>query len=100
MVKGDFGPHFVWGVSSAAFQTEGACDAEGKGRSIWDVFTTQKGKIKDAHHARTACNFYQGYQEDIALIRTLNIPNFRFSIAWPRIFPEGVGQPNPKGLDF
>jgi len=100
MVKGDFGPHFEWGVSSAAFQTEGAWDAEGKGQSIWDVFTTQKGKIKDAHHARTACNFYQGYQEDIALIRTLNIPNFRFSIAWPRIFPAGVGRPNPKGLDF
>jgi len=100
MVKGYFGPHFEWGVSSAAFQTEGAWDAEGKGQSIWDVFTTQKGKIKDAHHARTACNFYQGYQEDIALIRTLNIPNFRFSIAWPRIFPAGVGRPNPKGLDF
>lgn len=100
MVKGDFGPHFEWGVSSAAFQTEGAWDAEGKGQSIWDVFTTQKGKIKDAHHARMACNFYQGYQADIALIRTLNIPNFRFSIAWPRIFPAGVGRPNPKGLDF
>ncbi len=100
MVRGDFGSEFEWGVSSAAFQTEGAWDADGKGRSIWDVFSTRKGKIKGAQHACTACNFYHGYQEDIALVQALNIPNFRFSIAWPRIFPEGVGQANPRGLDF
>ena len=100
MVKEDFGPHFAWGVSSAAFQTEGAWDVDGKGPSIWDTFTNRKGKIKNGQHARTACDFYHNYPEDIALIRALNIPNFRFSIAWPRIFPEGVGQPNIKGLDF
>ncbi|MFC7522784.1 GH1 family beta-glucosidase [Parapedobacter sp. GCM10030251] len=100
MVKEDFGPHFEWGVSSAAFQTEGAWDADGKGPSIWDVFTNRKGKIKGAQHACTACNFYYGYQQDIAWVRKLNIPNFRFSIAWPRVFPKGVGKPNLKGLDF
>lgn len=100
MVRAEFGSEFEWGVSSAAFQTEGAWDAEGKGHSIWDVFTGRKGKIKDAQHARIACNFYHCYREDIALVRALNIPNFRFSVAWPRIFPAGVGQPNPKGMDF
>lgn len=100
MVRADFGQDFQWGVSSAAFQTEGAWDADGKGLSIWDVFTSRKRKIKDAQHACMACNFYHGYQEDIALVRALNIPNFRFSIAWPRIFPEGTGKPNPKGMDF
>lgn len=100
MVKADFGTDFKWGVSSAAFQTEGAWDIDGKGCSIWDTFTSRKGKIKDAQHARAACNFYDRYREDIALVRALNIPNFRFSVSWPRIFPEGTGRPNPKGVDF
>lgn len=100
MEKADFGTDFEWGVSSAAFQTEGAWDADGKGHSIWDAFTGRRGKIKGAQDACIACNFYNHYQEDIALVRALNIPNFRFSISWPRIFPEGVGRPNPKGIDF
>src|SRR5690606_19654837 len=100
MVREDFGPEFKWGVSSAAFQIEGAWDTDGKGRSIWDVFTSRRGKIKNAQHARMACDFYHRYLEDIALVRALNIPNFRLSVAWPRIFPEGVGKINPKGMDF
>ncbi|MFC3197745.1 GH1 family beta-glucosidase [Parapedobacter deserti] len=100
MVRKDFGDDFKWGVSSAAFQTEGACDADGKGRSIWDTFTARKGKIKNGHNAREACGFYRHYQEDIALIREMSIPNFRFSLSWSRIFPEGIGYCNTKGLDF
>jgi len=100
MVNADFGADFQWGVSSAAFQTEGAWATDGKGPSIWDTFTNRKGKIKGGQHAQTACDFYHRYREDISLVRQLHIPNFRFSVAWPRIFPEGVGQPNPKGLDF
>lgn len=100
MVKGDFGRDFQWGVSSAAFQTEGAWNVDGKGPSIWDTFTTRKGKIKSGQHARAACDFYRRYREDIGLLRTLNIPNFRFSIAWPRIFPQGFGHYNSSGMDF
>lgn len=98
--KNQFGNDFLWGVSTAAFQIEGAHDADGKGSSIWDVFTSQKGKIKNGHHAVTACDFYNCYQDDINLIKELNIPNFRFSISWPRIMPTGVHPINQAGIDY
>ncbi|WP_262246605.1 GH1 family beta-glucosidase [Parapedobacter soli] len=100
MVKADFGSDFQWGVSSAAFQTEGAWNIHGKGPSIWDTFTRRKGKIKNGHHADVASDFYHRYQEDIAFVKKLHIPNFRFSVSWPRILPAGIGSPNTKGLDF
>lgn len=95
-----FGKDFKWGVSTAAFQTEGAYDAEGKGRSVWDVFTERKGKILNAHHAKIACDFYNRYPEDIALVKKLNIPNLRFSVSWPRLLPSGKGNINQKGIDY
>ncbi|PBJ14411.1 GH1 family beta-glucosidase [Flavobacterium sp. ACN6] len=98
--KNQFGEDFLWGVSTAAFQIEGAHDSDGKGSSIWDVFTSQKGKIKNGHHALTACDFYNSYQNDIDLIRELNIPNFRFSISWPRIMPTGIHPVNQAGIDY
>ncbi|MFH6994205.1 GH1 family beta-glucosidase [Flavobacterium sp. FlaQc-48] len=98
--KDQFGDNFLWGVSTAAFQIEGAHDADGKGTSIWDVFTSQKGKIKNGHHAITACDFYNSYQTDIDLINELNIPNFRFSISWPRIMPTGIHPVNQAGIDY
>ncbi|WP_433764387.1 GH1 family beta-glucosidase [Flavobacterium ginsenosidimutans] len=98
--KNQFGEDFLWGVSTAAFQIEGAHDSDGKGSSIWDVFTSQKGKIKNGHHAITACDFYNSYQDDINLIRELNIPNFRFSISWPRIMPTGIHPINQAGIDY
>ncbi|OIV43681.1 GH1 family beta-glucosidase [Flavobacterium johnsoniae] len=98
--KNQFGADFLWGVSTAAFQIEGAHDSDGKGSSIWDVFTSQKGKIKNGHHALTACDFYNSYQNDIDLIRELNIPNFRFSISWPRIMPTGIHPVNQAGIDY
>ncbi len=100
MVRDDFGADFEWGVSTAAFQTEGAWNIDGKGPSIWDVFSGRKGKIKQAHHARIACDFYHRYEADIALVKVLHIPNFRLSVSWPRVFPDGIGRPNPKGMDF
>ncbi len=100
MVKADFGPDFQWGVSNAAFQTEGAWNIDGRGPSIWDTFAQRKGKIKGGHDGRIACDFYNRYQEDVALVKELHIPNFRFSISWPRIVPTGTGRPNAKGLDF
>ena len=98
--KDQFGEDFLWGVSTAAFQIEGAHDADGKGISIWDVFTAQKGKIKNGHHAMDACDFYNSYKDDIQLVRDLNIPNFRFSISWSRIMPTGSYPVNQAGIDY
>ncbi|WDF53620.1 GH1 family beta-glucosidase [Mucilaginibacter sp. KACC 22063] len=98
--KIDFGEEFHWGVSAAAFQTEGACYKDGKGQSIWDEFTTRKGKILNGETALTACDFYHRYQEDIDIVKQLNIPNFRFSISWTRILPEGTGEVNQAGIDY
>ncbi len=92
----DFGENFVWGVSTSAFQTEGASSEDGKGVSIWDVFR----KIKTGENAEMATDFYHKFPEDIQIARTLGFNAFRFSIAWTRIFPEGKGKPNPKGIDF
>jgi beta-glucosidase len=98
--KSLFGDDFKWGVSTAAFQIEGACDTDGKGESIWDAFAAKKGKIREGHKADTACDFYNNYQADIDLIKQLNIPNFRFSISWTRILPNGTGQVNQAGVDY
>jgi len=95
-----FGDDFKWGVSTAAFQIEGAHDADGKGESIWDAFSAKKGKILGGHHAQTACDFYNNYLDDIALVKQLNIPNFRFSISWTRILPDGTGEVNMAGVDY
>jgi beta-glucosidase len=94
-----FGDDFAWGVSTAAFQTEGACAEDGKGRSIWDEFTSKKGKVLNGETAETTCDFYHRYREDIDLIKQMNIPNFRFSIAWTRILPNGTGEVNQQGVD-
>ena len=95
-----FGDSFAWGVSTAAFQTEGATQAEGKGQSIWDEFSSRKGKVLNGETAEIACNFYYNYREDIDLIKKMNIPNFRFSIAWTRILPDGNGAINQAGIDY
>ncbi|AHM61430.1 beta-galactosidase [Flammeovirgaceae bacterium 311] len=96
----DFGSAFVWGTAISAYQTEGAAAADGKGPSIWDHFCTRKGKIAGGDTGNTASNFYQLWQQDVALLQSLNIPNFRFSISWPRVLPQGSGTVNQKGLDF
>lgn len=99
LYRPDFGSDFHWGVSTAAFQIEGAHDADGKGLSIWDVFTDSK-RIKNGHHARIACDFYNCHERDVALIKQLHIPNFRFSLSWPRIFPSGKRPVNLRGISF
>jgi beta-glucosidase len=96
----DFGNDFKWGVSTAATQIEGAWNEDGKGPSIWDTFAAKKGKIKNNETPKTACNHYHRYTEDIDIIKNLNIKNYRFSLAWTRIFPAGKGMVNQKGIDF
>jgi len=98
--QNDFGKDFRWGVALAAFQNEGAWNADGKGESIWDRFNHTKGKIKDHSNADVSCDFYHRYPEDIALAARLGFDSFRFSISWSRIFPSGTGQINQKGVDF
>ena len=99
MQRSDFGEDFKWGVSSAAHQTEGAHLTDGKGPSIWDHFSSQKGKIADNHNANHSSDFYNLYPQDIDILSSLSIPNFRFSISWPRVMPDGITV-NSKGLDF
>jgi beta-glucosidase len=95
-----FGADFLWGVSTAAFQIEGAYDHDGKGLSIWDEFSLKKGRIKNHDHARVSSDFYHNYKQDIDLMKQLGIPNFRFSISWPRLMPTGELPSNQKGIDF
>jgi beta-glucosidase len=94
-----FGDDFVWGVSVAAFQIEGSCGADGKGESIWDVFAAKKGNILNGDTPGDSCDFYNRYKEDIDLIKQLHIPDFRFSIAWSRILPDGTGTVNQAGIE-
>lgn len=100
MDSSSFGKDFLWGVATAAVQIEGAADAYGKGPSIWDTFSKKPGKIKRGYHPTEACNFYHRYKEDIALVKTLGFTVFRFSISWPRIFPQGIGRVNREGVAF
>jgi len=99
--RNDFGNDFVWGAATAAYQIEGAWNEDGKGESIWDHFThTRKNKIKTGENGDTACDFYHRYENDIDLVSSMNIPAFRFSIAWSRVLPLGIGPVNQKGIDF
>jgi len=91
---------FYWGVASAAAQTEGAADEDGRGPSIWDEFSLRRRKIAGGHTPAISSSFYHRYAEDIDLLALLGIPNFRFSVSWSRIFPEGKGHINQKGVDF
>ncbi len=96
----DFEKDFIWGVSSSAYQTEGAHDKDLKGASIWDEFSNQKKNIAFNHNGNIASNFYHHYLDDLKLMQNLGIKNFRFSISWSRVLPYGKGIPNLRGIDF
>jgi len=91
---------FLWGTATASYQIEGAWNEDGKGESIWDRFARTPGKIKNNDTGDVALDHYHRYKEDVQLIKALGVKTYRFSISWPRIFPEGIGAPNLKGLDF
>lgn len=91
---------FLWGAATAAYQVEGAWNADGKGESIWDKFTHTAGKVKGATTGDAACDEYHLYPQDMALAKRLNLKTYRFSISWPRIQPAGTGTPNMNGLDY
>jgi beta-glucosidase len=91
---------FLWGAGTSAYQVEGAVDEDGRGPSIWDTFSSIPGKIRDGSSGEVVCDFYHRHAEDVALMRELGLRAFRFSIAWPRVLPEGRGRVNAAGLDF
>jgi beta-glucosidase len=91
---------FGWGTATASYQIEGAVRADGRSPSIWDTFSHTPGKIKDGTSGDRACDHYNRYLEDVALLADLGAPYYRFSLAWPRVQPRGRGGPNSKGLDF
>jgi beta-glucosidase len=95
-----FPKDFAWGAATAAYQIEGAWDADGKGESIWDRFSHTPGKIHAGDTGDVACDHYLRYAEDIALMRQLGLQAYRFSVSWPRVIPAGQGVVNPTGLDF
>ena len=91
---------FVWGAATSAYQIEGAHDADGRGESIWDRFCQTPGRVEGGATGDVACDHYHRWPEDVALMRRLGLRAYRFSIAWPRVIPEGRGAVNGKGLDF
>jgi beta-glucosidase len=95
-----FGPDFVWGVATAAYQIEGAVHADGRGQSIWDTFSHTRGKVLSDDTGDVACDHYHRWREDLDLLRQLGVGAYRFSIAWPRIVPDGKSAPNTAGLDW
>jgi beta-glucosidase len=99
-VRRRFPDGFFWGVATSAYQIEGAWNEDGKGPSIWDRYAHTPGNIRNDESGDVANDHYHRYKEDVALLRSIGATAYRFSIAWPRIFPDGTGQPNPKGLDF
>jgi beta-glucosidase len=96
----EFPSGFYWGTGASSYQIEGAWNEDGKGPSIWDTYAHTPGNIKNGDTGDVANDHYHRYKEDVALMKDVGANAYRFSIAWPRIFPNGTGQPNLKGLDF
>lgn len=91
---------FIFGVATASFQIEGATKEDGRKPSIWDAFSNMPGRVYGRHNGDVACDHYHRLDEDLDRIKAMGVSAYRFSIAWPRIIPEGVGRVNEKGLDF
>ena len=95
-----FPKDFLWGTATSSYQIEGAANEDGKGKSIWDVFTHVPGTVKDRSNGDMAIDHYHRFREDIRLMAKMGIRNYRFSISWGRILPDGTGAVNEKGLAF
>ncbi len=93
-------PSFLWGASTSAFQIEGAAHLDGRADSIWDVYLRAPGRVSHNDTAETACDHYHRYAADVALMRDLGLNAYRFSVAWPRLLPQGRGAANEAGLAF
>ncbi|MFP4661328.1 MAG: GH1 family beta-glucosidase [Halanaerobiales bacterium] len=95
-----FPKDFVWGAAAASYQIEGAVFEDGKGLSVWDMFTRKEGAIINDETGDVACDHYHKYKEDVQLMKQMGLQAYRLSISWPRILPDGTGKVNEKGLEF
>ncbi len=95
-----FRKDFVWGAATSSYQIEGAYNEDGKGLSVWDMVCEKEGFVYEGHTGKIACDHYHRYKEDVAILKKLGIKAYRFSISWPRIFPDGTGKVNAAGLVF
>jgi beta-glucosidase len=95
-----FPPNFAWGTATSSYQIEGAVHEDGRGTSIWDTFSHTPGRVVDGTNGDVACDHYHRWADDVDLIASYGLNTHRFSIAWPRIQPDGRGAPNQRGLDF
>ena len=95
-----FPADFLWGAATAAYQIEGAVTEDGRGESIWDRFSHTPGMVENGDTGDIACDHYHRWREDLDLMQEVGLKAYRFSVAWPRIFPEGGGTLNQRGLDF
>ncbi|NLF52381.1 MAG: beta-glucosidase [Leptolinea sp.] len=95
-----FPSDFLWGAATASYQIEGGWNEDGRSPSIWDTFSHVPGNVYQNHTGDIAADHYHRWQEDVSLMKELGLPCYRFSFAWPRIIPGGIGSVNPKGLDF
>ena len=100
MVSREFPKGFLWGCATAAYQIEGGAKDDGRGPSLWDVFAHTPGKTHDGETGDVADDSYHRYKEDVQLLKAMGVQTYRMSLSWSRIFPEGKGQPNAKGLDY
>ncbi|MBM3711583.1 MAG: beta-glucosidase [Actinobacteria bacterium] len=91
---------FLWGVATSSYQIEGAANEDGRGQSIWDTFCKVPGKVANFDNGDIACDHYHRYKEDLDLMKWMGVKAYRFSVAWPRVIPNGFGKINEMGLDF
>ena len=96
----EFPDDFLWGVATASYQVEGAAHDDGRGPSIWDTFAHTPGNVAHGHTGDVSVDQYHRYREDVALMRDLGIGAYRFSLAWPRLQPDGAGAFNDRGFDY
>jgi len=95
-----FNKDFLWGAASAAHQVEGGYLDDNKGWGVWDHFGHEPGRIAKGENADIACDHYHRFKEDVALMKEIGLKSYRFSISWPRVIPNGIGEVNEKGLQF
>src|SRR5580700_10979621 len=95
-----FPPNFLWGCATASYQIEGAVNEDGRKPSVWDTFSHTPGKTFRGETGDVADDSYHLYKEDVKLLKNLGVTGYRLSVAWSRIFPDGTGQPNEKGLAY
>ena len=95
-----FSKDFAWGAATSSYQIEGAWNEDGKGLNIWDVYSHDPDRIQDGSTGDVACDHYHRFREDVKLMKEIGLKAYRFSISWPRIFPNGYGEVNQKGLQF